>query len=136
MTQNKENEEPKKPFIGPIHRGSYAKKMDYFKNNCWTNDLETRKKHLEGDNYFDFHKKGRLYQEEKEEGTKMLTINLSGSIGDFEYILENCKEHIIMIQEHKQLQQEMKRGKAVQASEAGTESGSKRLSQRRMKKGR
>ena len=81
MTQNKENEETKKPFIGPIHRGSYAKKMDYSKNNCWTNDLETRKKHLEkGDNYYYYHKKGRLYQEEKEEGTTMLTINLSGSI--------------------------------------------------------
>ncbi len=42
----------------------------------------------------------------------MLTIKLSGYIGDLESILEKCKEHIIMIQEHKQLQQEMEKWKS------------------------
>ncbi len=61
LTQNIDNNESMKPFIGPIHRSSYAKKMDFFKDNCWTDDLETRKKHMEKG----YNKKGRLYQEKE-----------------------------------------------------------------------
>eukprot|EP00972_Heterocapsa_arctica_P018667 2760245-Heterocapsa_arctica.AAC.1 len=42
----------------------------------------------------------RRSKDELERGTKITTLNLSGSLLDFEWILENTEDHIIPIQEH------------------------------------
>ena len=52
-------------------------------------------------------KSGRMHKEEKEQGTKIMTINLSGSKLYFEYIQEFCKDHILLIQEHWKLKDEV-----------------------------
>eukprot|EP00972_Heterocapsa_arctica_P097635 14406910-Heterocapsa_arctica.AAC.1 len=52
-------------------------------------------------------KQGRLFKQEKEEGTIIMTINLSGSQFDFDFILEHCQDHILLIQEHWKLNHEI-----------------------------
>eukprot|EP00972_Heterocapsa_arctica_P023758 3500920-Heterocapsa_arctica.AAC.1 len=38
-------------------------------------------------------KMGRLFKNEKEEGTRLTSISLSGSQFDYEFMLEHCKDH-------------------------------------------
>eukprot|EP00972_Heterocapsa_arctica_P084525 12451597-Heterocapsa_arctica.AAC.1 len=45
-------------------------------------------------------KQGRLFKQEKKEGTRFMTINLSGSLFDYNFMLEHCKDHVLLIQEH------------------------------------
>jgi hypothetical protein len=94
---NEDGRDNKKPFIGPRQERKGDK------------DAEARNKHLASR----YNKKGRLYKEEKIDGTRITTINLSGSLPDFEYMLDNCKDHIMMIQEHKQLNNEMAKWKTT-----------------------
>eukprot|EP00972_Heterocapsa_arctica_P076384 11268411-Heterocapsa_arctica.AAC.1 len=61
----------------------------------WECDFESRKADI------DKHKEAkRLYREEAEDGTRITTINTSGSQTDYEDILENTNDHIILTQEH------------------------------------
>eukprot|EP00972_Heterocapsa_arctica_P002228 320873-Heterocapsa_arctica.AAC.1 len=50
---------------------------------------------------------GRLYTNEKEEGTTLTSINLSGSQFDYDFMLEHCKDHVLLIQEHWRLKDEL-----------------------------
>eukprot|EP00972_Heterocapsa_arctica_P008865 1300202-Heterocapsa_arctica.AAC.1 len=43
---------------------------------------------------------GRRSKDEVERGTDIITLNVSGSLMDFEWILANTKDHIVLIQEH------------------------------------
>eukprot|EP00972_Heterocapsa_arctica_P004668 692167-Heterocapsa_arctica.AAC.1 len=52
-------------------------------------------------------KQGRRYKGEKEEGTRITSTNLSGSQFDYESMLEHCKDHIRLIQEHWRLKEEL-----------------------------
>eukprot|EP00972_Heterocapsa_arctica_P022670 3335037-Heterocapsa_arctica.AAC.2 len=36
----------------------------------------------------------------RKEGTRIPSINLSGSQPDFEFMLDHCKDHVMLIQEH------------------------------------
>eukprot|EP00972_Heterocapsa_arctica_P085357 12579974-Heterocapsa_arctica.AAC.1 len=45
--------------------------------------------------------------QEKEDGTIITSANLSGSQFDFEYMLERCKDHVMLIQEHWRLNEEL-----------------------------
>eukprot|EP00972_Heterocapsa_arctica_P008549 1247205-Heterocapsa_arctica.AAC.1 len=42
----------------------------------------------------------RRGKEEVERGTPITTFNVSGSLQDFEWILENTEDHLVLIQEH------------------------------------
>eukprot|EP00972_Heterocapsa_arctica_P045380 6699299-Heterocapsa_arctica.AAC.1 len=64
-------------------------------------DCTARQKHDENNKKKD----GRLYNEEKEDGTIITSTNLSGSQVDFEFILEHCKHHVMLIQEHWRLKE-------------------------------
>eukprot|EP00972_Heterocapsa_arctica_P095353 14062810-Heterocapsa_arctica.AAC.1 len=41
---------------------------------------------------------GRLYTQEKEYGTQITSINLSGSQFDFDFMLDHCTDHVMLIQ--------------------------------------
>eukprot|EP00972_Heterocapsa_arctica_P105076 15482007-Heterocapsa_arctica.AAC.1 len=43
---------------------------------------------------------GRRNKNEVERGTNITTLNVSGSLQDFEWILENTEDHVVLIQEH------------------------------------
>eukprot|EP00972_Heterocapsa_arctica_P036632 5393035-Heterocapsa_arctica.AAC.1 len=43
---------------------------------------------------------GRLFNGEREDGAIITSTNLSGSQFDYECMLEHCKDHISLIQEH------------------------------------
>eukprot|EP00972_Heterocapsa_arctica_P093494 13791064-Heterocapsa_arctica.AAC.1 len=43
---------------------------------------------------------GRSAKDEVERGTTINTLTVSGSLMDFEWILENTEDHIVLIQEH------------------------------------
>eukprot|EP00972_Heterocapsa_arctica_P041810 6164294-Heterocapsa_arctica.AAC.1 len=57
-------------------------------------DCTARKNHDEDNRHT-----GILYKQEKEEGTHITSINLSGSQLDFEFMLDHCKDHEMLIQE-------------------------------------
>eukprot|EP00972_Heterocapsa_arctica_P069604 10284726-Heterocapsa_arctica.AAC.1 len=48
-----------------------------------------------------------LYKQEKEDGTRTTSTNLSGSQFDFEHMLEYCTDHVVLIQEHWRLNEEL-----------------------------
>eukprot|EP00972_Heterocapsa_arctica_P077780 11473981-Heterocapsa_arctica.AAC.1 len=50
---------------------------------------------------------GILYKQEKEEGTRFTNTNLSGSQLDFDYMLEHCTDHVMLIQEHWRLKEDL-----------------------------
>eukprot|EP00972_Heterocapsa_arctica_P028845 4243669-Heterocapsa_arctica.AAC.1 len=50
---------------------------------------------------------GRLYKQEKEDGTRITSTNMSGSQFDFEHMLEHCTDHVMLIQEHWRLKDEL-----------------------------
>eukprot|EP00972_Heterocapsa_arctica_P102582 15118770-Heterocapsa_arctica.AAC.1 len=54
-----------------------------------------------------------MLKEEKEGGTLVTSINLSGSQTDFEYMLDHCKDHIMLIQEHWRLKYEIEKWKST-----------------------
>eukprot|EP00972_Heterocapsa_arctica_P114587 16443161-Heterocapsa_arctica.AAC.1 len=58
-------------------------------------DCTARRKHDEKNKK----KAGRLYKQEKEDGTIITSTNLSGSQFDFEFMLGHCKYHVMLIQE-------------------------------------
>eukprot|EP00972_Heterocapsa_arctica_P112213 16430541-Heterocapsa_arctica.AAC.2 len=60
----------------------------------WEGDFDSRKSDI-----YTNKDPNILYREESEDGTRT-TTNLSGSQTYYEYILENTKDHIILIQEH------------------------------------
>eukprot|EP00972_Heterocapsa_arctica_P007829 1140673-Heterocapsa_arctica.AAC.1 len=64
-------------------------------------DCTARQNHEENNNNND----GIMYKEEKEDGTIMTSTNLSGSQFDFEFMLEHCKYHVMLIQEHWRLKE-------------------------------
>eukprot|EP00972_Heterocapsa_arctica_P069670 10294840-Heterocapsa_arctica.AAC.1 len=66
-------------------------------------DCTTRQNHDENDN----RRNGIIYKQEKEEGTQITSINLSGSQFDFEFMLDHCKDHVMLIQEHWGLNEEV-----------------------------
>eukprot|EP00972_Heterocapsa_arctica_P096435 14227076-Heterocapsa_arctica.AAC.1 len=47
------------------------------------------------------------YKEECEDGTRITTINVSGSQCDFEYVLDMTEDHIVLIQEHWRLEEDI-----------------------------
>eukprot|EP00972_Heterocapsa_arctica_P099290 14651730-Heterocapsa_arctica.AAC.1 len=49
----------------------------------------------------------RRSKDKLERGNKITTLNLSGSLLDFEWILENTEDQIILIQEHWRLPNEL-----------------------------
>eukprot|EP00972_Heterocapsa_arctica_P083203 12260555-Heterocapsa_arctica.AAC.1 len=53
-------------------------------------DCTTRKNHDEDNNRHN----GVMYEQEKEEGTQITRIHLSGSQFDFEFMLDHCKDHL------------------------------------------
>eukprot|EP00972_Heterocapsa_arctica_P006874 1005071-Heterocapsa_arctica.AAC.1 len=59
-------------------------------------DCTARQKHDEHNKRVN----GRLYKQEKEDGTQITSINLSGSQFDFDFILDHCTYHVMLIQEH------------------------------------
>ena len=52
-------------------------------------------------------KTGRLFKNEREDGTRITTINLAGSQFDFDFMLEHCKDHVLIIQEHWRLKDDI-----------------------------
>eukprot|EP00972_Heterocapsa_arctica_P051308 7546482-Heterocapsa_arctica.AAC.1 len=48
-----------------------------------------------------------------ERGTNITTLNVSGSLQDFEWILENTEDHIVLIQEHWRLPGEIETWKSA-----------------------
>eukprot|EP00972_Heterocapsa_arctica_P015801 2328767-Heterocapsa_arctica.AAC.1 len=64
-------------------------------------DCTARQQHDEHNNITN----GILYKEEKEDGTIITSANLSGSQFDFEFMLDHCKGHIMLIQEHWRLKE-------------------------------
>eukprot|EP00972_Heterocapsa_arctica_P113755 16438917-Heterocapsa_arctica.AAC.1 len=50
---------------------------------------------------------------EVERGTNITTLNVSGSLQDFEWVLENTEDHIVLIQEHWRLPSEMEAWKSA-----------------------
>eukprot|EP00972_Heterocapsa_arctica_P014593 2150018-Heterocapsa_arctica.AAC.1 len=66
-------------------------------------DCTARQKHDEKHT----NKYGRLYNEEKEDGTIIISTNLSGSQFDVEFMLEHCNDHVMPIQEHWILKEEL-----------------------------
>jgi hypothetical protein len=52
-------------------------------------------------------KTGRLFKNEREDGTIITTINLAGSQFDFDFMLEHCKDHVLIIQEHWRLKDDI-----------------------------
>eukprot|EP00972_Heterocapsa_arctica_P016936 2500042-Heterocapsa_arctica.AAC.1 len=66
-------------------------------------DCTARRKHDEKSKKKDV----RLYKQEKEDGTIITSTNLSGSQFDSEYMLEHCKDHVMLIQEHWRLKEEL-----------------------------
>eukprot|EP00972_Heterocapsa_arctica_P111707 16427653-Heterocapsa_arctica.AAC.1 len=59
-------------------------------------DCTKRQKHDEDNNVHN----GIMYKQGKEEGTRITSVNLSGSQLDFELMLDHCKDHVMLIQEH------------------------------------
>eukprot|EP00972_Heterocapsa_arctica_P040731 6002887-Heterocapsa_arctica.AAC.1 len=62
-------------------------------------DCTARRKHDKNNK----HTYGRLYNHEKEDVPIFTSTNLSGSQFDFEFMLEHCKDHVMLIQEHGRL---------------------------------
>eukprot|EP00972_Heterocapsa_arctica_P066432 9803881-Heterocapsa_arctica.AAC.1 len=54
-------------------------------------DCTARQKHDEHNK----RRNGRLYKQEKEDGTRIASKNLSGSQFDFEFMLEQCTDHTL-----------------------------------------
>eukprot|EP00972_Heterocapsa_arctica_P025138 3702832-Heterocapsa_arctica.AAC.1 len=52
-------------------------------------------------------------KEEKEVGTLITSINMSGSQTDVEYMLDHCKDHITLIQEHWKLKDKIEKWKTT-----------------------
>eukprot|EP00972_Heterocapsa_arctica_P035656 5247060-Heterocapsa_arctica.AAC.1 len=50
---------------------------------------------------------GRIYKQEKEDGTRPTSINLSGSQFDFAFMLDHCTDHVMLIQEHWRLNEKV-----------------------------
>eukprot|EP00972_Heterocapsa_arctica_P098078 14469926-Heterocapsa_arctica.AAC.1 len=80
-----------------------ADKLGPEEDVCRMRDCTARQKHDEQ------HKRhnGILYKQEKEDGTRATSTNLSGSQFDFEFMLEHCKDHVMLIQEHWRLKEEL-----------------------------
>eukprot|EP00972_Heterocapsa_arctica_P008210 1201753-Heterocapsa_arctica.AAC.1 len=49
----------------------------------------------------------RLFKNEKQEGTIFTSINSAGSQFDYEFMLGHCKDHVLLIQEHWRLQDDL-----------------------------
>eukprot|EP00972_Heterocapsa_arctica_P082742 12191710-Heterocapsa_arctica.AAC.1 len=49
----------------------------------------------------------------KKKGTLITSINLSGSQTDVEYMLDRCKDHVMLIQEHWRLKDEIEEWKTI-----------------------
>eukprot|EP00972_Heterocapsa_arctica_P092580 13652804-Heterocapsa_arctica.AAC.1 len=47
------------------------------------------------------------YTNRRKDGTQITSTNLSGSQFDFEYMLEHCKDHVMLIQEHWRLKEQL-----------------------------
>eukprot|EP00972_Heterocapsa_arctica_P052266 7689678-Heterocapsa_arctica.AAC.1 len=81
-------------------------KLTRFKD--WEGDFEAREK------YIGEHKEPNiLYKEELADGSRITSINLSGSQFDFEYMLEHCKYNIMLIQEHWRLNKDLESWKSL-----------------------
>eukprot|EP00972_Heterocapsa_arctica_P038889 5730660-Heterocapsa_arctica.AAC.1 len=52
-------------------------------------------------------KPGRRFKEEKEDGTRITSTSLSGSRFDYKFMLDHCKDHILLTQEHWRLKEEL-----------------------------
>eukprot|EP00972_Heterocapsa_arctica_P049112 7230717-Heterocapsa_arctica.AAC.1 len=64
-------------------------------------DCTARQKHDEQNKRHN----GRLYMQEKEDGPRITSTNLSGSQFDLEYMVEHCTDHVMLIQEHWRLKE-------------------------------
>eukprot|EP00972_Heterocapsa_arctica_P094517 13938862-Heterocapsa_arctica.AAC.1 len=53
------------------------------------------------------------YKEQCEDGTRITTINVSGSQFDFYYVLGMTEDHIILIQEHWILEEDIETWKTI-----------------------
>ncbi len=56
---------------------------------------------------------GILFKEEKEHGTRITSTNVAGSLTDSEYMLDHCKDHIMLLQEHWRLESDISVWKAI-----------------------
>eukprot|EP00972_Heterocapsa_arctica_P075037 11073850-Heterocapsa_arctica.AAC.1 len=54
-----------------------------------------------------------MLKKRKKGGTLITSINLSGSQTDVEYMLDHCKDHIMFIQEHWRLNDEIEKWKTT-----------------------
>eukprot|EP00972_Heterocapsa_arctica_P029277 4306524-Heterocapsa_arctica.AAC.1 len=79
----------KEAFIGP-------KEDTKTQRDCTAGDRPTNKVNI-----------GKLFKNEQEEGTIFTSIHLSGSQFDYEFMLEHCKDHALLIQEHWRLKDEL-----------------------------
>eukprot|EP00972_Heterocapsa_arctica_P036453 5365317-Heterocapsa_arctica.AAC.1 len=62
----------------------------------WEGDYEDNKAKLENNKIHHT----LTFKEEKEGATFITSIDLSGSQIDFEFMLDHCQDHIMLIQEH------------------------------------
>eukprot|EP00972_Heterocapsa_arctica_P033094 4868629-Heterocapsa_arctica.AAC.1 len=76
VTQHRDDIEP----MQRMWEGDYEDSKDTFENNKIHHNI--------------------IFKEEKEGCTFLTSINLSGSQTDFEFMLDYCKDHIMLIQEH------------------------------------
>ena len=52
-------------------------------------------------------KSGIIFKSEKKHGTRITTTNVAGSLPDFEFMLDDCKDHILLVQAHWRLESEL-----------------------------
>eukprot|EP00972_Heterocapsa_arctica_P072072 10643800-Heterocapsa_arctica.AAC.1 len=64
-------------------------------------DCTTRQNHDEHNNI----RNVIIYKQEKESVTRLTSINLSGSQFDFEFMLDHCTDHVMLIQERWRLKE-------------------------------
>eukprot|EP00972_Heterocapsa_arctica_P115673 16449117-Heterocapsa_arctica.AAC.1 len=74
------------------------------------------------------------YEEECEDGTRITTINVSGSQCDFEYVLDVAEDHIVLIHEHWRLEEDIETsGKPVPSTKDGMKCGIRPAKLRKLK---
>eukprot|EP00972_Heterocapsa_arctica_P029996 4420578-Heterocapsa_arctica.AAC.1 len=83
------------------------------KKTTFTQTFKDKKGDIEGAGSYKANYVGRRSKDEAERGTNITTLNVSGSLQDFEWVLENTEDHIVLIQEHWRLPNEIEAWKSA-----------------------
>eukprot|EP00972_Heterocapsa_arctica_P096971 14306496-Heterocapsa_arctica.AAC.1 len=70
------------------------------KKNTFVQTFKEKEGELDGAGSYKANYVGRRIKGEAERGTNITTLNVSGSLQDFEWVLEHTEDHIVLIQEH------------------------------------